>query len=295
MPPDREFERELEEIGAGIEYPPTPDLARAVRNQLDEEEDGQTASRGFWSRLPNLRWTAAAAAFLLIIAVPSLSPGLRDTIDGWLTAEQSASSGDEAARGAGQPAEKNPSRSSLAESGEDMPESGGGEAAPSASTESRGSRPLGEGLGLGERITLREARSGPAELLLPGTPDLGDPDEVYALEPPNENGVALVYRARPDLPPLRDTKIGLVLTERPGGIEAAYLADGTLDQPGIEKVNVRDKRGYWVPSGRRLSTAVDRTDGLRGSVLLWEQEGLALRMETSLPKEEAVRIAGSVR
>ena len=294
MPPDREFERELEELGAGIEYPPTPDLSRAVRNRLDEE-DGQRASRGFWSRVPDLRWTAAAAAFLLIIAVPALSPGLRDTIDGWLTAEQSASGGDEAAGGAGQPAGDDSSASSLAESAEDMPESGGGEAASSANPEAKESRTLGGGFGLGERITLREARSGPSEVLLPRMPDLGEPDEIYAPKPPRENGVALVYRARPGLPPLDGTEIGLILTERPGEIETAYLADGTMDQPGIEKVNVRDKRGYWVPPGRRLSAAVDRTDELLGGVLLWEQEGLAIRMETNLPKEEAVRIAGSVR
>src|SRR3712207_7051951 len=36
---DHELERELTEIGARIEYPPTPDLSRAVRRRLDEEQD----------------------------------------------------------------------------------------------------------------------------------------------------------------------------------------------------------------------------------------------------------------
>jgi hypothetical protein len=295
MPPDREFERELEELGAGIEYPPTPDLSRAVRNRLDEE-GGQATSRGFWAHFADPRWAAAAAAILLIIAVPSLSPALRANIDEWLTAPQSASGGSEAAGGAGQPAEEKASDSSLAESGEDMPESGG--AVPSSATpEAGGSRSPGEGLGLGEGISLKEARARtPGELLLPETPEVGEPDEVYAPRPSKDNGVALVYRARqPALPPLEGTQIGLILTERPGGVRAAYLAEGNLEQGGIERVNVRDRRGYWIPSGSGFSSAVHRTDGLHGNVLLWEQEGLALRMETSLPKKEAVRIAGSVR
>lgn len=293
MPPDRDFERELEELGAGIEYPPTPDLSRAVRNRLAEEEGADTGTRGFWSRLPNARWAAAAAAILLIVAVPSLSPALRASIDQWLTAPQSASGGSEAARGAGQPAQESPSDGSLAESAKDVPESGG--AVPSSVTpEAGGPRPLGKGLGLGERVTLREARSGRSGLLLPATPGLGDPDEVYETSQSEENGVALVYATRPGLPRLGDTEAGLVLTERPGGIEAAYLAERTPEQAGLERVNIGDRRGYWVPDGHP-SAAVERTDALHGSVLLWEQEGQALRMETNLSKEEAVRIAGSVR
>lgn len=287
MPRDREFERELEELGAGIEYPPTPDLARAVRHRLEEEGAG---TRGFWSRLPDLRWTAAAAAFLLIIGVPALSPALRASIDEWLTAPQSASSGSEASKSGEQPAEVGPSDGSLAESAEDMPESGGGR--PLARPEAGGSRPLARDQGLGEQITLQEARSEFGKLLLPRAPEVGKPDEVYLPGPSREQGVAFVYRARPGLPPLGGTEAGLILTERPGEIEAAYLAEGA---PELESVNVRGQRGYWVPSGRGLSSAVDRTEGVRGNVLLWEQEGLALRMETRVSKEEAVRIAGSVR
>jgi hypothetical protein len=285
---DRDFERELEELGTGIEYPPTPDLARAVRRRLEEEE-ASTAARGFWSRLPDLRWAAAAAAVVLIITVPALSPALRANIDQWLAVPQSASSGSEAARSDGQPDDKGPSDSPRAESAEDMAESGGGP--PSMRPESGGARSLGQGLELGERISLKEART-QGDLLLPRTPEVGRPDEVYAPEPAREKGVAFVYRSRPGLPPLGDTEVGLILTERSGGVEEAYL---TEDAPDLESVNVRDERGYWVPSGRGLSSVVDRTGGVHGNVLLWEQEGLALRMETSLSKEEAVRIASSVR
>ena len=166
MPPDKEFERELEELGAGIEYPPTPDLARAVGRRLDEE-GANTGTRGFWSRLPNLRWSAAA--FLLIIAVPALSPALRAHIDEWLAAPQSASSGSEAARGDGQDVSSDVPSSSLAGSGEDVPESGGG--APSAKPEAGGERSLGKGLSISEREYLPQGGAGQDSRRTPTAPD----------------------------------------------------------------------------------------------------------------------------
>src|SRR3712207_6889310 len=77
---DRELERELGELGSRIEYPPTPDLARAARRRLEEEE--RTPRRGGFG-LPTLsaRW-AAAAALLLLLAVPLLSPATRETFSG---------------------------------------------------------------------------------------------------------------------------------------------------------------------------------------------------------------------
>src|SRR5215212_3317703 len=267
---DRELERELQELGSHIEYPPTPDLARAVRRSLDQEGTGQqTRSRRLWSSLPSLRWTAAATAFLLIVAVPVLSPTMRATVAGWLEAGQTASSG-QAARGSS-PVE---SKGSTAEA----PSDAGGEAMPSS-----GGRHLEEGLGFGERVTLREARSlAGAPVLVPRTEVLGEPDEVYAGGTRGADRVVLVYRSRPGLPPLEDAGIGLVLTERAGGVEETDV------RPEFQRVEVGGERGYWAPAARDAGI-------LGGGVLLWEQEGLALRLESNLSKEEAIRVAGSVR
>ena len=56
MQPDRDLERELRELGSRVEYPPTPDLARAVRRRLEEAE--QPAPRRGWFDLPVVRWAA---------------------------------------------------------------------------------------------------------------------------------------------------------------------------------------------------------------------------------------------
>ena len=76
--PDRELERELRELGGFIDYPPTPDVARAARRVLDEEENSRP--RRFLTAFPAMRWVAVAAAFVLVVAVPTLSPGLRATV-----------------------------------------------------------------------------------------------------------------------------------------------------------------------------------------------------------------------
>jgi hypothetical protein len=274
--PDRELERELRELGSHIEFPPTPDLARAVRRSLDEDGTARpTRSRRFWSSLPSLRWAVAATAFLLIVAVPTLSPAMRATVTGWFEAGQTAGSGQAAGGSREVPA---------AESGGDAA------LAPSAG----GPRPSGEGFG--ERISLREARTGvvAGELLLPET--LGKPDEVYAGKPPDEEGVTLVYGARSGLPPLGNTGIGLVLTEVPGGVESAYFPEGERPEAGLQRVQVGGKPGYWVPAGRGVPSPIGRSEArLHGSILLWEQEGVALRLEAEIPKQEALRIAESVR
>jgi hypothetical protein len=94
MQPDRELERELGELGSRIEYPPTPNLPRAVRSRLEEETE-QTPRR-FWPALPGLGRAAAAAAVVVIII--ALSPAMRTTVAGWFVSGQGAGSGGEAAR-----------------------------------------------------------------------------------------------------------------------------------------------------------------------------------------------------
>ena len=100
----------------------------------------------------------------------------------------------------------------------------------------------------------------------------------------------LVYRDR--LPPLGDTGISLVLTEVPGEVEPAYLAGETPVRSKLDRVMVDGHPGYWGPADRLPST-MDRR--LLGNVLLWEQGGIALRLQANLQKEQAIRIAESVR
>jgi hypothetical protein len=256
--PDRELERELRELGALIDYPPTPDVAGATRRVLDEEND---RPRRFRMAFPTLRWAAVAAAFVLIVAVPTLSPGLRATVGDWFAAEYFQSAGEPAV------------------------DAGSAERQSEASAPSAGVSKSGESLAprfSGERISLREARARmDGALLLPRT--LGKPDEVYASGTSRKESVVLVYRD--GLPPLGDTGISLVLTEVPGDIGPAYLRGKTTVSSELERVSVNGDPGYWSATGNRLP----------GHVLLWEQGNVALRLEANVQKERAVHIAESVR
>jgi hypothetical protein len=97
MPDDRRFSREeiekdLGDLGAGLEYPPTPDVASAVRLRLEEEQDRRTRRAWRWPPFPTPRWTVLAAA-LVLISVFALSPALRSTLPDFTAPGDQSSSG----------------------------------------------------------------------------------------------------------------------------------------------------------------------------------------------------------
>ena len=264
---ERELERELRELGSLIDYPPTPEVARSARSLLDEAND---RPRRFQLAFPTLRWAAVAAAFVLVVAVPTLSPGLRATVGDWFVAEEGQVAG-----------------GSAIDAGSSERQSEGN--APAAGVSKGGaSRARTSGFS-GGRITLRQAQARmEGALLLPRTPKLGRPNAVYAGGTSRKDGIVLVYREEP---PLDDTGISLILTEVPGDIEQAYLRGMAAVGPKLERVMVDGHPGYWSPAGR-LPSSMDRS--LPGHVLLWEKRGVALRLEADLPQEQAVHIAESV-
>jgi hypothetical protein len=87
MPDDRRFsdeeiENSLRDLGARMEYPTTPDVARTVRRKLDQEARSPEPRRTLrWPPFLATRWTAVAAT-LVVISVVALSPTLRTTLSG---------------------------------------------------------------------------------------------------------------------------------------------------------------------------------------------------------------------
>ena len=86
--------------------------------------------------------------------------------------------------------------------------------------------------------------------------------------------------------------MSLVLTEVPGDLEPAYLRGKATVESELERVSVDGGPGYWSATGR-IPSAMDPR--LPGPALLWEQGGVALRLEADVQKERAIRIAESVR
>ena len=89
MQPDRDLDRELRDLGPRVEYPPVPDLARSVRGRLETEVD----STGSPPRARPQLWWLAAAALVLLVAVPVVSLAIRDTVGGAFSAGGDAAGG----------------------------------------------------------------------------------------------------------------------------------------------------------------------------------------------------------
>ncbi len=96
---EREIEQGLRDLGARVEYPPTPDVARSVRLRLDEEQSRQARRNWRWPPFLAPRLTAVAAA-LVLISVVALSPTVRATLsDFFVSSDQTGSeAGGSAAR-----------------------------------------------------------------------------------------------------------------------------------------------------------------------------------------------------
>jgi PASTA domain len=89
MQPDRDLDRELRDLGPRVEYPPVPDLARSVRDRLETE----TGGTGPPPRARPQLWWIAAAALVLLVAVPVVSLAVRGTVGGAFSAGEGAAGG----------------------------------------------------------------------------------------------------------------------------------------------------------------------------------------------------------
>ena len=80
-----------------------------------------------------------------------------------------------------------------------------------------------------------------------------------------------------------EPELRLRLTEMVGGTIEKYVR---LEQ-GVERVEVNGEPGIWV-EGRHVVYEPFGLPRLSGNVLLWEQQGLTLRLEGRVTKEQAL-------
>ena len=264
-----DLERALADLAASLEFPPTPDLAAAVTARL-EEAPAPTPTRprrrrwsAGWRRLA----VAGLAAVLLAAAVLVASPGTREAV----------------AR-----------RLGLRGVGVEL----GGPPPPTVTT--RPGQRLD--LGLGERVTLAEARRRvDFPVLVPAAAGFREPAAVYVdrATPPGGR-VDLVYRARPGLPASPFTDVGLLVTEFRGQPTPEFIKKTTV-LGTVEEVRVGGQPGYWFSGEPHFFTYQDARGNLRdertrlaGNTLIWQRGELTLRIEGQITRQEALRIAESM-
>jgi hypothetical protein len=148
--------------------------------------------------------------------------------------------------------------------------------------------PAGQGLALGQHVTLANAlkRIEFAPVFPTG---LGKPTVYYEGFPPGGQ-LGLVYRRGDPF-----------ITEVQGKLERQYLFKFLQPGTGVAAVTIDGERGLWFQGQHQYAYADRdgniRTDSVRtaGNVLLWRRGDLLLRLEGARSKQEALRIARSVR
>lgn len=263
--PDPDLERELRELGKRLEYPPAPDVTDRVLGRIRSGAESTCERR--WG-LPASPWQrVAAVALVVVLAVTSvlgISPQARTAAAEWLGL-------------GGIKITFLPSNPEV--------------------------EPVGANLKLGKKVSLEEARRQVSyRILVPGLPKLGEPDTVYVGEPPPGGQVSLVYRARPGLPRAAETDVAVLLTEFRGSTRRVYFDKVLGPDTELEAVNINGGRGYWIEGAPHVFAYEDANKNIQqeklrlaANTLIWEQGELTLRLEGELSKEEALRVAESVR
>jgi hypothetical protein len=144
-------------------------------------------------------------------------------------------------------------------------------------------------LGVGEKVSLEEARGRVRfPVRVPTLAGLADPDVYYA-EPLPTGQVSFVYGSR-DKPQLLITQVAAL-----GALEK-LVSSATR----VEMVSTDGARGVWIEGERHVLfyPGAEREEPFRlvGNTLVLERtDGVTVRIEADISKEEALRIARSMR
>ena len=253
------LESRLRALAAETEFPPTPDVAAAVRSRIAVAPVPPKRFR--FARRPSRR--ALAVAIACVVALPAAAiaavPGARHAVLDWL--------GLRSVRVRTVPA---------------LPPAPPGP----------GSRPSGRpGADLGRRATLARARAQlPFSVRVPRA--LGSPPRVFLASSPPGGRVSLIYRGPPRLLVTEfrgsHTRTFLEKTAGPGTTVERVRVSGA---PGAWLAGRPHGFIYADAHGviREESTRV------AGNVLLWERGGVVFRLEGRVSKAAALRIARSFR
>lgn len=257
---DGALERALADLRRHVELPATPDIAAAVVAEIRTR--GPRRIRAPYRR--RVAWALAACVVAAGLGL-SLSRDARDAVAGF-----PGIGGVRIAFGSG------PSP------------------AASPSTESH--------LPLGRPVTLDDARAEvDFRVVVPHAGGIARPDHVYVAGFPPGGSVSLVYDADDSLPEASATGIGLVVTEFEASLEPELVKKVIGTQATLRPTRVGDDPAYWIQGPHTVFFYRDRTGAIRqstvriaGNTLLWEHDGVTLRIESALDLARARRVAESM-
>ncbi|HEX7263337.1 MAG TPA: hypothetical protein VF383_04065 [Candidatus Dormibacteraeota bacterium] len=256
-----EIEARLSLLQAEIAWPVTPQMAALVGARIR----GPVVVRRPWFQS---RWALAAAAVAVVAAGLLAYTPSREAIAGWVNLHTIITRVNHL---------------------------------PTPSPQPPG--PVGKRLGLGEPTTLSDAQSKVAwKIVVPAS--LGLPDEVYVQLPPlgpPQGEVTLVYKARPGMKASAQTGVAVLITEAYGKVDANFFGKMLGTDATLEDVTVNGHPGYWIsgaPHGFFFTDADgnfrNETFRLATNTLIFDDNGVLVRIEGDLTKAQALDIANSL-
>lgn len=273
QPVDR-WEARFRTTASALPYPPTPDVAGAVRRRL-AAESARPAPRSFVTRRPRLAWAIAVVVLLVagLLAVPEVRAGLLQFLQvGAVRIFLVAPS-------------PTPSEAEVIVTA--LPATG---VLPVTTATPHPTPPLVSSLlDLAGETTLEDARTPFGfPIALPAYPaGLGPPDRVFLQ---NFGGpmVVLVW-----LDPAQPDRVRLSLH-----LLTCDVCATKGEPPVIQTTSVNGQPAVWTegPYMLQLSNGeIDLRRMIEGHVLIWADGPITYRLETELSLDEAVKIAESLK
>lgn len=154
----------------------------------------------------------------------------------------------------------------------------------------------------GNEIVFDEARKRAGfAILVPSLADIGAPDHVYYNDFPTGGTVTLVWGPRPGYP-ADSSGVGLVITEFKAIVDASAWEKMLFGETTATRTVVSGQTAYWVAGGEHAffyrdasGRLVDTTMRLVGNALVWEREGVVLRVEGAANLAAAADVARTLR
>ncbi len=154
-------------------------------------------------------------------------------------------------------------------------------------------------LNLGRRTSMADAQSAVSfTIALP--PGLGAPDAVYVVSGIPGGEVALAYTPRPGIPLVKQTGLGVLITEFRGDLIPGFLGKTVGPGTTLQETSVNGDPGWWIAGEPHMvivqiaGTDQQETLRLAANTLIWEHGGVTYRIESGISKADAFRIAAGL-
>lgn len=152
-------------------------------------------------------------------------------------------------------------------------------------------------LDLGQEISFEDAQDS-VEFPIAVPSGFGEP-RVFLRTPPVGGAVSLAYAPEPGLPRTRETGVGMLITQFEARLDPELIKKMPTTSI-LQPVDMGDL-GYWLEGAPHTVMFLDAngqvqegSTRLAGNTLLWEEDGVSYRLESSLDRDEALEIARSM-